>query len=109
MIFWRIIKKENGFYAWAEIVISEPSFYRQNDSTIRCLGMSTHYFNSHSVFLTAPQSRPGIIKIPSSTDLRYEKMKRLPSTDIGYEKNLSGPNAMSWTLAGTKTTVLEFG
>ena len=36
-------------------------------------------------------------------------MKRLPSTDIGYEKNLSGPNVMSWTLAGTKTTVLEFG
>ena len=36
-------------------------------------------------------------------------MKRLSSTDIGYEKNLSGPNVMSWTLAGTKTTVLEFG
>ena len=36
-------------------------------------------------------------------------MKRLSSTDIGYEKNVSGPNVMSWTLAGTKTAVLEFG
>ena len=36
-------------------------------------------------------------------------MKRLSSKDIGYERNLSGPNVISWTLAGTKKTVLEFG
>ena len=34
-------------------------------------------------------------------------MKRLCSTVIGYEKNLSSPIVMSWTLAGNKATVLE--
>ena len=58
-----------------------------------------------------------VFKLSPTRDLELLKdrnrqiygMKRLSSTDIGHEKILSGTNVMSWTLAGTKTTVLEFG
>ena len=38
---------------------------------------------------------------------QIQGMKRLSSTDIEFEKKLSGPIVMSCTLAGTETTILE--
>ena len=56
-----------------------------------------------------PQNPSRDLELLKDRPRQISGMKRLCSTDIGYEKILSGPNVMSWTLAGTKTTVLEFG